>query len=177
MISLSLIFVKVNKINNINLFITGIQNRNCKKDYEILNSISNPSPRLYMHLIFRLPIFLYKHKSMFKILHVALWLLTWYSVNIFYFNEIWSFYSTKLLSRASFLRQVDATVHNLDWPSTTWIDRLHLGPTVYIRDQLSTYEGPWPVATGTDHLHMKVRDRLYTKVRDRLHTKVVTGYK
>ena len=95
----------------------------------------------------------------------------------FIINEIWSFYRTKLLSRASFLRQVDATVHYLDWQSTIWIDRLRPGPIVCIRDQPSTYEGLQPVTAGTNHLHTKVHNRLYTKVRDQLHTKVSTGYK
>ena len=74
--------------------------------------------------------------------------------------------------------------------STIWTDHPQPGLTVYIRDQLSTsgtnclyrdqpstYEGPQPVATGTNHLNTKVHDRLYTKVCNRLHTKVTTGYK
>ena len=115
----------------------------------------------------------------------------------FIFDEIWSFYRTKLLSRASFLRQVDATVHNLDWPSTTWIDRLHLGPIVYIRDKLSIsgtnclYPGPtvyiWRSATGCDRdrpsTYKGPRPLIYESPRpvtykgcDWLQTKVATGY-
>ena len=103
----------------------------------------------------------------------------------FIFDEIWSFYSTKLLSRASFLRQVDATVHNLDWPSTTWIDRLHPGPTVYIwrfatgyvRDRLSTYKGPQLlIYKSPQPVTYKGRSQLNTKVANSYIQRVATDY-
>ena len=74
--------------------------------------------------------------------------------------------------------QFGLTIHNLDWPSTSGTNCLHLGPTVYIwrtatgcnRDQPSTYKGPQP-------LIYKSPQPVTYKGCDWLQTKVATGFK